>query len=66
MKCVGPIGVGSDVLGGSPGRTYDIAPDGRRFLMLEEADGSKDASTIPRLIVVQNWTEELRQRVPRH
>jgi hypothetical protein len=45
--------VGSDVFGGSPGCTYDISPDGRRFLMLKDVDGSKDASTIPRLIVVQ-------------
>jgi len=56
--------VGSDVLGGSPGRTYDISPDGRRFLMLKDAGAPDDASTIPRLVVVQNWDQELKRLVP--
>jgi hypothetical protein len=53
---------GSDPGGGAPGRTYDISPDGRRFLMIKE---NRSAETGPRnLVVVQNWFEELRQRVP--
>jgi eukaryotic-like serine/threonine-protein kinase len=45
-------------------RTYDVSPDGKRFLMIK-AQG--DASTSPTtLIVVQNWFEELNRLVPRH
>jgi serine/threonine-protein kinase len=45
------------------GRTYDVAPDGRRFLMIKEGsdDTSGPANTI---VVVQNWLEELKRRVP--
>ena len=44
-------------------RTYDISPDGRRFLMIKTAtQGDGDAS--PDIIVVQNWHQELLERVP--
>jgi serine/threonine-protein kinase len=45
------------------GRTYDIAPDGRRFLMIK--DGSPDSS-IPynSIIVVHGWFEDLKRLVP--
>ena len=46
------------------GRTYDIAPDGQRFLMIKDNAGSDDTSTPAQIILVQNWFEELRQRVP--
>jgi serine/threonine-protein kinase len=54
----GPYYVGG---GGAAGRTYDVAPDGR-FLMIKPA-GTPDqvAATV---IVVQNWTEELKRLVP--
>jgi eukaryotic-like serine/threonine-protein kinase len=42
------------------GRTYDVAPDGRRFLMLKGAGQSQ----APQLVVVLNWFEELRRLVP--
>jgi Tol biopolymer transport system component len=43
--------------------TYDVSPDGRRFLMIKQVAGS--AQTVPpTLIVVQNWTEELKRLVP--
>ena len=45
------------------GRTYDIAPDGQRFLMIKAGEG-EDAPATPRIIVVQNWFEELRRLVP--
>ncbi len=48
---------------GGGGRTYDIAPDGQRFLMIKAGEGA-DAPATPRIIVVENWFEELRQRVP--
>ncbi len=45
-------------------RTYDVAPDGERFLMITEAGGAEDESAPASLIVVQNWHEELRRLVP--
>jgi serine/threonine-protein kinase len=45
------------------GRTYDVAPDGRRFLMVKQAAGSESSETA--FIVVQNWFEELQKLVPR-
>ncbi len=40
---------------------YDITPDGERFLMIKEGGAAGAPSQI---IVVENWFEELRQRVP--
>ena len=45
------------------GRTYDIAPDGRRFLMIKEG-GTDGTVAPPSLIVVQHWVEELKHLVP--
>ena len=46
------------------GRTYDIAPDGQRFLMIKDGSGA-DAPAAPRnLVLVLNWVEELRRLVP--
>ena len=42
-------------------RTYDLAPDGQRFLMVKEG-ATSDAAT--QIILVQNWFEELRRLVP--
>jgi len=42
---------------GSPGRTYDVAPDGKRFLMLDNARAEDNQRG---LFVVQNWDEALR------
>jgi hypothetical protein len=44
------------------GRTYDVSADGRRFLMVKEP--SIDPATAPRLVVVRNWTEELKRLAP--
>lgn len=48
----------------TPFRTYDMSPDGKRFLMMKNADARPTASTAPRIIVVQNWFEELKRMVP--
>ena len=50
------------------GISWDISPDGKRFLMLKEAaDTGKPAAETPRKInIVLNWFEELKQRVPTH
>jgi len=44
------------------GRTFDIAPDGKRFLMIKAGGGTE--STPRNLVVVQNWFEELKRLVP--
>jgi serine/threonine-protein kinase len=48
---------------GVQGRTYDVSPDGRGFLMIKEA-GADQGDARPQIIVVQNWTEELKRLVP--
>ncbi|MBI3048649.1 MAG: protein kinase [Acidobacteria bacterium] len=45
-------------------RHYDVSPDGRRFLMLKTAQATDDATSFRSLVVVQNWTEELKRLVP--
>ena len=40
-------------------RTYDVSLDGHRFLMIKESP----ASLRPSLVVVENWTEELKRLV---
>jgi hypothetical protein len=43
---------------------YDIAPGGQRLLMIK--DETTDATVAPgSIMVVQNWLEELKQRIPR-
>jgi len=49
------------------GTSWDISPDGKRFLMIKPAESAAGASAskAPRKInVVLNWTDELKQRVP--
>jgi serine/threonine-protein kinase len=45
------------------GRTYDVSPDGKRFLMIK-AGPEIEAPVQASIIVVQNWLEELKRRVP--
>jgi hypothetical protein len=52
------------VPGGFSGRTYDISPDGRRFLMIKQGGGPDQTAAPPSLVVVQNWGEELKRLVP--
>ena len=45
-------------------RTYDISPDGQRFLMIKENAGSNEGDAPPAsMVVVQNWFEELKAKV---
>jgi len=46
------------------GRNYDISPNGQQFLMVKEARQRDDTSAPTQLIVVLNWFEELKRRVP--
>ena len=50
--------------GAAPGRTYDVSPDGQRFLMVKEGAGADQAAAPPSIVVVQNWQEELKRLVP--
>jgi serine/threonine-protein kinase len=46
-------------------RNYDVSPDGQRFLMIKyAAGGGNQADTPASMIVVVNWVEELKARVP--
>ncbi len=45
---------------GEGGHTYDVSPDGQRFLMIKAA-GTDEA---PSMVVVLNWLEELKARLP--
>ena len=40
---------------------YDVSPDGQRFLMIKQ---SEEAAALTQIVVVQNWFEELKQKVP--
>jgi len=54
----------SGIRGGvSFGRTYDISPDGKRFLMIKES-GAVDDTEPAQLILVMNWLDELKRLVP--
>jgi eukaryotic-like serine/threonine-protein kinase len=50
--------------GAAPGRTYDVSPDGQRFLMVKEAGGSNQTAAPLSIVVVQHWVEELKRLVP--
>jgi len=45
-------------------RSYDITPDGQRFLMILPQGEPDSAASAQRINVVQNWFEELKERVP--
>jgi eukaryotic-like serine/threonine-protein kinase len=45
---------------GYPVRTYDISLDGQRFLMVKREE--MKPSPLTEMILVQNWTEELKRR----
>jgi serine/threonine-protein kinase len=52
--------VGSGVTGSD--RTYDVTPDGKRFLMIKMESGA--SATASSIVVVLNWFEELKRAVP--
>ena len=54
--------VGSNRTGGT---SWDISPDGKRFLMIKPPPSIASAGGAPQKInIVLNWFEELKQRVP--
>jgi hypothetical protein len=50
-----------DYLLANGGPNYDISRDGERFLMIRHVAG---ASASPKIIIVENWFEELNQLAP--
>ena len=40
--------------------TYDVSTDGKRFLMVKQPANQ----AAPQIVVVQNWTEELKRLAP--
>ena len=53
--------------GGSPQAKYSVTADGQRFLMsadLVASAGTGAGGTSPKVVVVQNWHQELLERVP--
>ncbi len=58
---------GTYSLGVGNGRTYDISPDGQRFLLLKKAviDNTDDPfAGLTQIHVVLNWFTELERLVP--
>jgi eukaryotic-like serine/threonine-protein kinase len=43
---------------------YDVSRDGQRFLMVQSAEQQQTGTAPTQIIVVQNWTEELKRLVP--
>ena len=43
---------------------YDVSADGQRFLMVKETSDADERPPSPRIILVQNWFEELKRLVP--
>lgn len=50
-------------MAGSQSR-YSVTPDGQRFLMSSAQVASGEAPARRKVIIIQNWVEELKQRVP--
>jgi serine/threonine-protein kinase len=47
------------------GRTYDVSPDGTRFLRVKVTDdGPRSNGALISFVVVENWFEELKRLVP--
>jgi hypothetical protein len=46
---------------GGPPTSYDLSPDGQRFLLVKPAPAAADAAVVerPRIVIVQNWRQAL-------
>ena len=45
-------------------RAYDISPDGQRFLMIKDPESPLPVTQSANMVVVLNWAEELKARLP--
>ena len=48
-------------LGGLPFRSYDIMPDGKRFIMVKELPDQGRAAGTTQMNVVVNWSQGLKR-----
>jgi hypothetical protein len=47
-------------------RSYDVTPDGRRFLFIKGGDVSANPAVTPvSLVVTLNWLDEIRAKLPK-
>jgi eukaryotic-like serine/threonine-protein kinase len=60
----GPYYRGGNTFSNGFFRTYDVSLDGTRFLMIKEDSEPSQPHAPPGIVVVQNWTEELKRLVP--
>ena len=51
-----PVGVTSN--------SFDVAPDGQRFLLLKDSGAGDAVAQTPRIMLVLDWTDELKRLVP--
>jgi hypothetical protein len=49
---------------GSPPPQYDVTSDGQRLLMLAPIPDLNTFSLRPRIVVVQNWFENVKRHLP--
>ena len=59
-----PLFALGNYLTGGTAPVYDVAPDGRFIFVRSESGVESDAGPIDRLVVVQNFFDELRRLVP--
>ena len=48
---------------GTTGYAFDLHPDGKRFAVLK-VPGTEEAAAVNKVIIVQNWFDELKRRLP--
>jgi hypothetical protein len=46
------------------GGTFDVSPDGRRFLILKTVGDPEELTESATVIVVKNWGEKLKRLLP--
>jgi len=51
-------------IGTMTGRTYDVSRDGRFLMIKKNAGSSEDTAAPASMVVVQNWFEELKAKLP--
>ena len=45
-------------------RNYDLSPDNQHFIVLKDVKPAAGAEAPEQIFIGQNWTEELKRRVP--
>jgi hypothetical protein len=51
-------------LSGIAGRLYDVSRDGQQLLVLKPVSTPNEQRGPDRIVIVQNWFEELKARLP--